>query len=274
MKIIVFNGGLGNQLFEFAYYQYLKGKFPTESFYAYIPQKAHEVHNGIEIEKWFEAELPMSCKYVDLIAKIIILIDKVFRHLAIPIHVLSSDSYFSENKLLQMGTFQKKSFCKYASLHFKKYEDLGGEENINLLKMIHATNSVAVHVRRGDYLIPELKKQYGGLCTLSYYQKAIAEINKRIDNPMFFFFSDDPVFVEKHFLFKNKIVVSCNSGNRSFYDLYLMSHCKNMIIANSTFSWWAAFLNKNVEKVYCPIRWNNIKPYPDLVMDGWQVVNP
>lgn len=273
MKIIVFNGGLGNQMFEFAYYQYLRNKFPSESFFAYFPKEAYKVHNGIEISKWFDVEFPQSCKFVDCITKILIFLDKVFRHLAIPVHVLSSDSSFSEKKMLQMGTFQNKFFCKYATLYFKKYESFG-VANIELLKMIHNTNSVAVHVRRGDYLIPELKTQYGGICTLSYYQKAIAEINKKIDNPMFFFFSDDTAFVEKHFHFKNKIVVSHNTGGRSFYDLYLMAHCKNMIIANSTFSWWAAFLNRNVENVFCPIRWNNIKPYPDLVLDGWKVVTP
>lgn len=273
MKIIVFNGGLGNQMFEYSYYQYLKQKFPKDHFYAYIPKEAHVVHNGLEITKWFDVVLPPTSFCTNLIAKILILLDKVIRKLNMPIHVLSCDKFESEEKMMHMGNFQDKKFCENSSLYFREYKDFG-VENAKLLKIIENTNSVAVHVRRGDYFIPAIHQQYAGLCTLTYYKKAIAEVNKVVENPMFFFFSDDIKYVEDTFDVPNKVIVAYNKGKRSFYDMYLMAHCKNMILANSTFSWWAAYLNTHAENVYCPIRWNNIKPYPNLILDRWHVVEP
>lgn len=273
MKIIVFNGGLGNQMFEYAYYRYLQELYPNENFYAYIPKEAHIVHNGLEISTWFDVALPPTSILVNIIASALIFIDKIVRKFHLPIHVVSCDRYVSKEKMLHIGNFQDWTFCDKSFLKFRNYSDLGNE-NAKLLQKMQNVNSVAVHVRRGDYLISAIHKQYAGLCTPSYYKKAIAEINKSIENPVFFFFSDDKKYVEETFDVPNKVIVTCNKGKRSFFDMYLMAHCKNMIVANSTFSWWAAYLNTRAEKIYCPIRWNNIKPYPNLILEGWHVVEP
>ena len=67
-------------------------------------------------------------------------------------------------------------------------------------------------------------------------------------------------------------IVNINKGDRSFFDMYLMAHAGNMILANSTFSCWAAYLNKNVKNVYCPSRWVNIEPKPNLIKADWKII--
>lgn len=274
MKIITFQGGLGNQLFEFNYYLYLKSLFPNETFYSYFPTSGLISHNGLEIQKWFELELPPETRFTTIISEICVFLDKIERHFKLPFHSLSRDSYLNHDKLLHFGIYQD---CCYLmnNYQFKFRNDISiGRDNEKWLQLITQTQSVAVHVRRNDYLAPAIKHIYGGICTDDYYKRAINEIKKRVNNPVFFFFSDDQAFVEEHFDLDNKYVVSCNKKERSFFDLYLMSHCKNMILANSTFSWWAAYLNKGVEHVFCPIRWNNLFPYPNLKLDRWEIMTP
>lgn len=130
------------------------------------------------------------------------------------------------------------------------------------LDSINATNSVAVHIRRGDYLTID----YFNKLPLSYYNSAIDYVKGRIKDPVFYFFSDDPNFLSKEFGNKpefrlvNTSEIDGNSVNkqRDVEDLFLISACKNQIIANSTFSWWGAWLNRNIEKiVVAPHKWFN-----------------
>lgn len=113
-------------------------------------------------------------------------------------------------------------------------------------KPIFQKNSVSVHIRRGDYL--NLKKDIKMyLCKKSYYKRAMDIIEKQIEDPFYIFFTDDPSFVKVEYAdIKNKIIVE---GNRDYVDMQLMSCCKHNIITNSTFSFWAAFLNKNKNKI-------------------------
>lgn len=114
-------------------------------------------------------------------------------------------------------------------------------------KTIQAKESVSVHIRRGDYL--NFKDIYGEICTINYYMKAIEYIKKTVKNPHFYFFSDEPNWIRENFNLSNMTVIDWNSRDDASYDMYLMSKCKHNIIANSTFSWWAAWLNKNPKKI-------------------------
>lgn len=136
-------------------------------------------------------------------------------------------------------------------------------------KQIQNTNSVAVHIRRGDY--NKHQNIYGNICTRSYYQKAINMINQEIGAPFFYFFSNDMEWTKKTFGNKdNYIYVEGNSEDRGYIDMQLMSECKHQIIANSSFSWWAAYLNSNPDKkVICPSKWVNGKETPDVYCDDW-----
>lgn len=122
----------------------------------------------------------------------------------------------------------------------------------NLLTQIENSNSVAIHVRRGDYVSSEDVNKFHGICDKSYYDYAIELIKNKVVNPKFFIFSDDPDWCLKEF--GNEFFII--SGNHDWQDFWLMAKCKHQIIANSSFSWWAAWLNSNIEKiVIAPKKW-------------------
>lgn len=134
-----------------------------------------------------------------------------------------------------------------------------------ILEMQEA-NSVSVHIRRGDYVgtsfdcLPE-----------NYYEEAIEYISRKVETPFFYFFSEDHNYVEKRFAYLlNKRIVTANSGAYSYRDLLLMTCCKHNIIANSSFSYWGAHLNKNEKKiVVAPRRLNIQGSWPVPADKGW-----
>lgn len=145
-------------------------------------------------------------------------------------------------------------------------------QNAELAVQIGQENAVSLHVRRGDYVKNPKTTATHGLCSLDYYQAAIRYICDRVEQPYFFIFSDDIAWVKKHL----KMNLPCryvdhNHGAESYNDMHLMSLCRHCIIANSSFSWWGAWMNRYVDKiVVVPQRWfanhNNVK---DLFPSGW-----
>ncbi|TNF39695.1 MAG: alpha-1,2-fucosyltransferase, partial [Bacteroidetes bacterium] len=123
------------------------------------------------------------------------------------------------------------------------------------IKLIQDENSVAVHVRRTDFLDPKISDYSIGICSDAYYKNAIRFIKDKIENPYFIFFSDDIEYVKKNMNTENSYFVE---GNAGFEDFYLMSLCRHFILANSTFSFWAAALNNSIQKTVCvPEYWYN-----------------
>lgn len=127
-----------------------------------------------------------------------------------------------------------------------------------LAERLQSSNSVAVHVRRGDYLRSELHQ----VCTLAYYRRAAIYLRERLADLRFFVFSDDPVWCRAHFPSDQFECVELTvSRKQPTVDMYLMSICRHQIIANSTFSWWAAWLNNQPGQiVVTPDRWFNCEP--------------
>lgn len=124
-------------------------------------------------------------------------------------------------------------------------------KNVELSKGIQETNSVSVHIRRGDY--SDYSEVFASV-SMSYYKKAIKLIREKVDSPIFYIFSDDIDWCRTEFekiglTDPETVYVSGNNGNKSYRDMQLMTLCKNNIIANSGFSSWAAFLNKNSNKI-------------------------
>ena len=136
-----------------------------------------------------------------------------------------------------------------------KYPPSG--KNMEWLKKISDVDSVALHVRRGDYATDPTTHAIHGLCPKEYYQKASRLISEHVKKPVFFVFSDDPTWVRNEFEFlEHKEFVDNNSPLFNYEDLRLISACRHQIIANSSFSWWAAWLNIHPHKrVYAPRRW-------------------
>ena len=110
----------------------------------------------------------------------------------------------------------------------------------------------------GDYLLPEIDKMFGGICTDEYYRKAINIVKEKWESPTFFVFSNDIEWVREHLPLDDAFYVTNNTGDNSYLDMYLMSLCKGDIIANSTFSYWGAIMNRNNPVVIYPQKWNNL----------------
>ena len=127
----------------------------------------------------------------------------------------------------------------------------------SLANQIKHTNSVSVHIRRGDYVSNANANKFHGLMPVSYYLRAINKISKMISDPVFFIFSDDPVWVKANIDFgENSYFVSGKTTKNNKEDLYLMSLCQHHIIANSSFSWWGAWLgNHNGNVTIAPKNW-------------------
>lgn len=139
---------------------------------------------------------------------------------------------------------------------------------------IKMNNSISIHIRRGDYLGTVAYNELG-LASIDYYKQAIALINKKVKNPIFYFFSDDIDWVRNEFKLSNAIFVSNKITQNHIEDFYLMSQCRHNIIANSTFSWWAAWLNESPEKiVVAPKKWFNKLKHStkDLFPKNWSII--
>lgn len=131
--------------------------------------------------------------------------------------------------------------------------------NLELAKLITAKESVSLHIRRGDYLTAE-NSIFQNICTPTYYKNAVSYMNSNVVNPYYFIFSNDIEWCKNNLNLDNITFVDWNIGVNSYKDMQLMSLCKHNIIANSSFSWWGAWLNNNPNKVVCvPKRWYNNK---------------
>ncbi len=142
----------------------------------------------------------------------------------------------------------------------------------NFLGQIQGCESVSVHVRRGDYL--EKEEIYGGICTEAYYKSAIEYMQRKRKESRFFLFSNDPEWVREwvnaNYRGDNRFVIIEGTQEETGYlDLFLMSRCKNHIIANSSFSWWGAWLDENPRKrVIAPAKWANNQEFVDIYWEG------
>lgn len=146
---------------------------------------------------------------------------------------------------------------------------------LEISRQIAQCNSVSVHVRRGDYASNPEVTRYHGICSLDYYTSSMADIAEDIEDPTFFVFSDDHAWIQANFPRKHPWILVADWPKKSAWvDMWLMSQCKNHIIANSSYSWWGAWLNPSTKKnVIAPEKWfsnapNNTK---DLIPKEWTI---
>lgn len=154
------------------------------------------------------------------------------------------------------------------------FPEIEDDMNIYLKKKIQNNNSISLHIRRGDYLDAKNAPKHGNICTKQYYENAISYMENRVDNPVFFVFTDDPEWARKEYQDrKNMVFVDNNYGKNSYRDMQLMSLCKHNIVANSSFSWWGAWLNQTSSKItVAPPKWFNTGTMPDIICKDWVVM--
>lgn len=145
--------------------------------------------------------------------------------------------------------------------------------NQRMAEDIASTESVSIHVRRGDYVSNPVISSVHGICPPEYYRSAVETIACRVNQPHFFVFSDDPAWVKKSLLFiEPATFVDYNGPDKAYEDMRLMGLCKHHIIANSSFSWWGAWLSNNTRKiVIAPKKWFKDTRYNtgDVIPEDW-----
>ncbi|MFB3916263.1 MAG: alpha-1,2-fucosyltransferase [Terriglobales bacterium] len=146
-------------------------------------------------------------------------------------------------------------------------------------RAIRSSNSVFLHVRRGDFVFdPELQSAHGN-CSAAYYQAAVDHVERNVSFPHFFVFSDDPRWASENLKLRSPMTIvdhnppgDGQAPGREHEDLWLMSQCKHAVLANSSFSWWGAWLNPARERiVIAPRQWFRSLPHDtrDLIPDRW-----
>ncbi len=158
-------------------------------------------------------------------------------------------------------------------MHDFMFAEFTNKNNLSLAIKLDSEQSIAIHVRKGtDYI----RQNTFGTCSLNYYQKAIKYMNQNVLNPIYYVFTDNQQWVDENFKEFQYKVIDWNpiSGPDNYLDMQLMSVCKHNIIANSSYSWWAAWLNRNPNKIVIgPKKWFNTEyqklDTSDLLPDDW-----
>lgn len=261
MKIVVLKCGVGNQLFQYHLYQYLKQK--GHKVYYKDETQWHMAHYGLELDKYFDVKIEKWPWLVGLVLRLL------FRFCRSTYNKLCCDDInFNEKKLIFQGFWQDAKYMHPATkIRFKELPL--SAKNKAIISEMEQTESVAIHVRRGDYLKPDCAKTYGGICTPEYYAQALQIVRSTLKAPRFFVFSDDINWCKDNLPIENAQYIDWNTGTDSIYDMYLMSHCKANIIANSTFSYWGAQIGNHALVVY-PKKWFADRPAPNLFPKDWR----
>lgn len=281
MIIAELTGGLGNQLFQYAAGRNLaemrgtKFRISTLNYQRYKLHAFSLNHFCIEAEEATQKEVNQFTQPITRLTDLLKPIHKrsVFRERQF--HFDSSFCSIGDNTLLR-GYFQSEKYFSPVSgilrQEFSVKSPLSGKTK-EVESRISNTSSVSVHVRRGDYINDSKINRVHGVCDISYYNNSVKMISDVVENPFFFIFSDDPEWVKENIrLSFPSEFVNHNDSSNNFQDLYLMSRCKHNIIANSSFSWWGAWLNSHPDKiVIAPSKWFNDskRNSKDIVPESW-----
>ena len=287
-QYVYLQGGLGNQMFQYAFYLSIKQHNINTKYDCSLALK-DQSHNGYELEKVLTIK-PQVSTISHLLGKLFAFLSfhkqkTILKYLSYVNITLIEDNVPS---IYKPNIFHKKGYVFYLGYwqtekYFKGIENIIRESfsfNLDLLstktkkctKNIQTSNSISIHIRRGDYLKPQYNHLYGNICTLEYYQKAISIIKKKYNNNdiHFYIFSDDITWVKNNLNISPSTFIDWNTKDDSWQDMFMMSQCKHNIIANSSFSWWGAWLNNNPQKtVICPSRFLNVDEKSDIIPQNW-----
>ena len=272
VKIVTFNGGLGNQMFLFAFCHALRRR-SILSLVEMDIENTYGQHNGFELFRLFKAIEYKGGIYYRRVKNLIVKYQTKYLFKEI-----------TEDTVLRRPISGVYPFMVYNGFwqsehYFKAYEtDIRrlftfdttslNPRSAALAPELRQDNTVSLHIRRGDYTEhPEFRN----ICTTDYYRAAVEVINQQVTNARFYVFTNDATWVRQHINFVPYQLIDWNMQVDSWQDMYLMTQCRHNIIANSSFSWWGAWLNNNCHKVVvAPQRWFNTLPAEHTVPTGWQ----
>jgi hypothetical protein len=182
-----------------------------------------------------------------------------------------------QHPVLLWGYFQSEKYFEDVREHirddFQFNQPLTGR-NREIEEQIRRSPSVAIHIRRGDYIANKYARQVFAVCSIAYYRRAIRYISERVEAAQFYVFSDEPAWAETHIPIPGAVYVNWNTGMDSSIDMRLMSLCDHQILANSSFSWWGAWLNPHKDKiVVAPSVWlKDTQCSNDLIPAEWVLI--
>lgn len=290
MIIILLNGGLGNQLFQYAaakslsLHHHVPLKIDISSYLREdLPElevpRDFELYNftGITegtcvLSKKENEEILRFLKKKSLAKLLPNYRRKIYSE---PFYHYDPRFFESRNNVILRGQWQsEKYFASYKGF-FRNALQLKPELIQNCTakaQEIEAVPSVSVHVRRGDYLRKQIIFEWHGVMSKEYYRNAFKILDEKIGPFKPYYFTDDPDWVRHHLLPLKEGEVVSEFTKSHFEDFYLISKCKHNIIANSSFSWWGAWLNNNPDKVVIgPEKWFDKGPQDtfDVLPGGW-----
>jgi hypothetical protein len=287
MVVIKVIGGLGNQLFQYALGRAIEIKLGYKVKYDICDFKTYKLRN-FELDK-FKTKFELSSKFENILLRNIISKSLYKIHSKFPSYIsirilnyyLESEFKFVNNlfeipeSIYLSGYWQSEKYfreIKNVLIDELILKNQPSVENSKYLQKITNSNSVSIHIRRGDYIEDISTNNIHGFCGLNYYNKSISTIESQINDPTFFVFSDDINWAKNNIRSKFTIYFVDINSDKPEEDLRLMSNCKHNIIANSSFSWWAAWLNPNINKiVIAPQLWfaNQYKNSINIVPIDW-----
>lgn len=296
MNIIRMTGGLGNQMFQYALYLKLKDlgrQVKMDDVTEYENRDARPIMlwcfdlsysraSGEEINRLTDGFLKLSHR----------IRRKLFGRKSLEYQEQSCN--FDEQILLKepaylTGYFQSERYFKdiekqvreafsFSDKIWKEADAKTAKKIRDFQRKIDHSLSVSVHIRRGDYT--ENEAVYGNICTDAYYKKAIKFIKEKYPEACFFIFSNEPEWAAKWIREQygeetGFTVIEGTDENTGYLDLFLMSRCRHHILANSSFSWWGAWLNPNADKtVIAPSKWFNNQECRDIYTDEMLKITP
>jgi len=281
MVIVKLMGGMGNQMFQYALYQSYLDQGVEAKLDIFKFRHIDEIRQcflgydcfDLKYELCTRKEARQYALGTGMVARVLM---KVFGDRKT--HVYEKEEYTYDATILKLrnayvdGFWQSWKYFESVKdkipLIYRFKNKLTGKAGEYQEKILES-NSVAVHIRKGDYV--KLENVYGNICTEAYYRAAMKETEVRVDRPVYYFFSNDMEWTKNVFgKADNFVFVEGNDEKKGYIDMQLMADCKHQIIANSSFSWWAAFLNSNPDKVViCPVRWIQTKETPDIFCRDW-----
>jgi hypothetical protein len=291
-KIVKLNGGLGNQMFQFAFAYVLAKKIDAQILFDFSYFDESDCEAAL-IRNYELAAFNLECKAAqeedlklvnlsDCRSKVEKILGDIFKikKFKSQKNIIRQSSaykfdkkYFSPDKYYYEGYFQNENYFKDYKADLIKCFSIKEElddKNSSTLKVIQSTESVSLHIRRGDYVTLQCVNEFHGLCSLEYYKEAIDYIAQNVKSPHFFLFSDDIDWVVQNLKIDYPYTVVNFNKEKGWFDLNLMKHCKHNIIANSSFSWWAAWLNENTDKiVISPKQWTTQKQKGYIAPKEW-----
>jgi len=307
MIVLNIRGGIGNQMFQYAFGKSIAKKFRTDLVLDLEPLFSQPPRVGA-LPRTYELGIFSIKPKVTLISKIglfinhsnsnfiksLIKVEKSIKKIVEPLYkreIITEEEYLSNPNLTEqvlrnsyfVGQWQNEKYFKEISDEIRRdfsFKYTVHEKFVDVLRSIQNSPSVCIHVRRGDNVLNPKSIAAFGFIGVDYYKKAYAQIVRVVPNARFFVFSDDIKWCEENLTFipNIKFVSEKDCEANPADDLQLMSNCSHFIIASSTFSWWAAWLgNKPGKVVIAPEIWfvdaeRNVKYLKSIIVPGWFVV--